>query len=208
MSDPLVLTFAEVEFVIASCPVPPTSVRGQLRFAVEPPAEQVVASGLASLLARGLCSVVDGAVVPGPEVVLVAAGFVEARSHTAVAGWNGEVVRVMDVFSSPGVRLAVQTGGFGRYGFEVLDRVEPLSRPVTGFLDQCARVGAATVVVRSVSAEREVAFAITVDDAGTWHVSDSVRSPDRGIPCSSAEARYRIVELLDAPVVPWARAGG
>jgi hypothetical protein len=198
MNGPLVLTFAELEFVIKTLPEP-AAVRTSLGLDGEAMSETVFAAGLASLLARGLCVVKDGDVVPESQVIGVAAAFVSSRLHVQAAGQTGSLPVAMHVFAAPSVRLAVFPAKFGQFVVELLDPVEPLSAPLTRFLDSCLSDNAETaVVIRSTAGDDVVAMAVAVDGSGTWYISDSVESPDRGVVSSRAGAASRIVELFDA----------
>src|SRR2546421_11864992 len=87
MADPLVLTFAEIEFVLRARPDQAEAVRRHLRINPEAATDIVVAAGVAALLARGLCTMSGPEVVPTAPIVAVTAGFAAGAMHTQAVGW-------------------------------------------------------------------------------------------------------------------------
>jgi hypothetical protein len=205
--DPLILTFAEIEFLLASCPQGADTVRADLRTGMAERDPVVVRAGLASLLARGLCSGSAQTVVPGPAVATVIAAVATSRTHTVAAGWRGARPDVMHLYSGPTARLALFPNTRGQYTVEILDPYEPLSLPLLRFLDAfCAyatdgRESALVIKSRAVGGggEPDVSIAVAIDAAGVWSCSDSRRSPDRGIPAPREQIALRIAELVDQP---------
>lgn len=203
MPTPLILTFAELEFLLASCPPPVDAVRARLRLASGGPADGVVAAGLASLLARGLCSIDPTAENPygitmRPELLAAAAGLVSNRTRTSAAGWVGEQAFVTHFFDTPQVRLALRPGALGRFAVDFGEGSEPLGKVANTFVDWCARDGGpAAAVVESTDGERTVSFAVALEPDGTWYMSDSGESPDRGTPTSRGAIRRRVSALLE-----------
>ena len=108
MPAPLLLTFAELEFLLASCPPPTQAVRERLRLTPNGPDKGVVAAGFASLVIRGLC-VADPAdpenpdgITLQPELLAVAATLASGHTQTSVGGWYGEQTATTHFFDTPG----------------------------------------------------------------------------------------------------------
>ena len=218
MTDALVLTFAEIEFLLTAFPGRADEVRADLRLEPSDQGAAVERSGLASLLTRGLCTAsadpdpgADGteSVVPGWQLKTAVAAFATARQHVAVAGWRGDRPDVMYLYSGDATRMALFPDMWGRYTVEFLEAEEPLSAPLLRFVDVFASYSAegreSALVVRSrgfESAEAdaaEVSLAVAIDAAGSWMFSDSLTSADRGIPASRDVVARRVSELMDQP---------
>ncbi|HEU5332752.1 MAG TPA: hypothetical protein VFU73_08315 [Actinocrinis sp.] len=211
MTDLLVLTFAEIEFLLSVCPGRADAVRAHLR-ATDPDQEPaVVRAGLASLLARGLCLDAEGSVTPGPEAAAVIAAFSTAQRHIAAAGWRGDRPEVMHLYTGEAVRLALFPTPLGRYAVEFLNLEELVSAPLMRFVDAFADSSgggreSALVLKSQAFAESgevddsvSVSIAVSIDAAGTWTSSDSEQSPDKGVPASRDQVARRIAELMDGP---------
>src|SRR2546421_11704155 len=162
MADPLVLTFAEIEFVLRARPDQAEAVRRHLRINPEAASDIVAAAGVASLLARGLCTMSGTDVVPTAPIVGVTAGLSTIRTHTEAVGWIGERPVVMHLFSGASIRLAVFPAAYGQFSVELLNPAEALVAPLTRFLDSCSTgEGEAAVVVRSaVGTDQYVSMAV------------------------------------------------
>lgn len=224
--QPLTLTFAELEFVLLACPRQAASLRTRLRLSpagasagdsvdardagdvgdAGDPGDgnmgTVAAAGLASLLVRGLCeagAAQDGAdVVPGLEIVALAAAFVSARCHVTAAGWRGRQADVMHVLESSSVRVALFPSQYGRYDVRFLDPAEPLSAPLGRYLDAHLAPGETSVFVAEANAGSvSVAATATVDASGAWFASDSLFRPDAVASASRDAFHARLVDLFD-----------
>jgi hypothetical protein len=156
VTDPLVLTFAELEFLLSACPQRADAVRAHLRTAEPDQGLATARAGLASLLARGLCEnaaeavITEESVTPGPEVKAVIAAFATARRHLGAAGWRGDRPEVMYLYDGDAMRLALFPVPLGRYAVEFLSPEEPLSAPLMRFVDAFAdfsRGGRASALV-------------------------------------------------------------
>lgn len=162
----------------------------------------VAAAGLASLLVRGLCeagATQNGTdVVPGPEVAALAAAFVSARCHATAAGWRGRQADVMYVFDSSSVRVALFPFQYGRYEVRFLDPAEPLSAPLSRYLDAHLAPGETSVFVAEATAGAvSVAATATVDASGAWFASDSLFRPGAVASASREAFHARLVDLFD-----------
>ncbi|MEZ0112325.1 hypothetical protein ABH920_006344 [Catenulispora sp. EB89] len=215
MSAPLLLTFAELEFLLVSCPAPAEPIRERLRLTPNGPGAGVVAAGLASLVIRGLC-VADSADPENPdgvtlqrELLAVAATLASSHTRTSVGGWHGEQAVVTHFFDTPRLRLALRLGRFGHFAVDLGDGAEPLSKVVNTFVDWCAREGGpAATVVQSTAGGHTVSLAVALKPDGAWYLSDDANSPDHGTPTSRAVIRRRLADLLDrTPDLP-SRTGG
>ncbi len=196
MNDSLVLTFAELGFLLRS-QSPTLDLVRLLDLGQDVGAEAVLRSGSASLLARGLCTVDGDEVVPTAELVAVTAGLSLAEQGVRALGEADGQTLLTYLFDGPGGRLAVVAGRYGQYGVRALDPDRTLAEQVARFVDSCLGGGAeSAVVIQSVRGGDTVSIAVATDEAGVWHVSDSVGSPDRGVPSTRDAAVARIAELL------------
>src|SRR5256885_16757135 len=107
MPEQLVLTFAEIEFLLRASSDQAEAVRQHLRINPEAATDIVVAAGVAALLARGLCTMSGPEVVPTAPIVAVTAGLAVSAMHTEAVGWIDGRPVVMHLFSGESVRLAV-----------------------------------------------------------------------------------------------------
>ncbi|GAA2362128.1 hypothetical protein [Dactylosporangium salmoneum] len=202
---PVTLTFAELEFVLRSAAergVDVDSVRRRLNFQPGVSTGIVVASGIASLLARDLCRLEGDRLVPGEFVQCAIAALATRHTSTEAAGWMDERPVVVHLFSGVTGRLAVYPGSYGLFAVELIDAAEPLSAPVLRFLDLCTSGrGAATVLVRTQAGEAdEAGVAVARSAAGAWFVSDSLERPDPGPPLGREAVVARLLSLLAQPV--------
>ena len=193
MTDPLVLTFAEIEFLLSACPQRADAVRAQLRTVEADQGLAMARAGLASLLARGLCEsatqsvVTEESVTPRPEVTAVIAAFATARRHLAAAGWHGDRPEVMYLYDGDAMRLALFPVPFGRYAVEFLSPEEPVSAPLMRFVDAFAafsRGGQASALVikaRGVEDARPDAD----PDAAAGTPAEAAEAPAGGVPQTS-----------------------
>ncbi|WP_432976460.1 hypothetical protein [Dactylosporangium sp. CA-233914] len=202
---PVTLTFAELEFVLrcaAERGVDVDDVRRRLNFQPGVSTGIVVASGVASLVARDLCRIDGARVVPGEFVQCAIAALATRHTSTEAAGWLDERPVVVHLFSGVTGRLAVYPGSFGLFSVELIDAAEPLSAPVIRFLDMCTSGdGAATVLIRTqAGAADESGVAVARSAAGAWFMSDSLERPDPGRPLARAAVVARLLSLLAQPV--------
>ncbi|GAA1518974.1 hypothetical protein GCM10009827_037750 [Dactylosporangium maewongense] len=175
MADTTLCTFAELEFLLRSAAGPHgertaamDGVRRRLALQPEAATDIVTAAGVASLLARGLCTDEGGDVVPGPLVLGAVAALATLHTTTEAAGSTGDKTIAMHVFSGTAGRVATYPGPFGLFGIEVLDPAEPLASPLARFVDRCtAGEGEAAVAIASDGA----GVAIARDADGTWMLS-------------------------------------
>jgi len=218
MADHLTtLTFAELEYILRSAAVSTAvsaadldAVRRRLNFQPGVSTDMVVAAGIASLVARGLCGLDGQRVVPGALVRSVIGALSAAHSGTEAAGWMADRPVVVHLFSSPAARLAVCPGAYGLFEVELIDPREPLSAPVIRFVDLCtADPGAATVLVRSQAAggAAEVGVVVARSSAGAWFVSDVADSAhdagadtEAAMPVGRAAVVSRLLDLFAQPV--------
>jgi hypothetical protein len=212
MTEPVLLTFAELEFVLRSAAGdrPATvldPVRRRLAFAPEVSTDIVAGAGVASLLARGLCRQDDSTVVPGDFIVAVAAALASRHTTTEAAGWLGDRPTVVHLFSGTAARLIVTPAAFGLFTVEATPPDRPLSEPLLRFVDLCTEGdGEAAVLVRSSTADdpdddpAQTGVAVSRDADGRWHLSDTADSPDRGRVVTHEAVVDRFVELFGTAV--------
>jgi hypothetical protein len=197
MAQPIDLTFAEIEFLLRARPEQAVEVRADLRINPEASSDVVLASGVASLLVRGLC-VVDGEDVrPTDPLAVVAAALSASTSRTEAAGWSSGPPATVHIYDGPYARVAVYPGSYGRFTVEPLDAGESLAAPLIRFLAACtAPDSPAAVVVQSRRGGGEVSLAVARDDAGAWSMSDSIDNPDASTATSRDGVLRRFEELF------------
>lgn len=209
LSRTLMCTFAELEFLLRSAAGPHgertarmDAVRRRLGLQPEASTDIVTAAGVASLLARGLCTDEGGNVVPGPLVLGAVAALSTLHTMTEAAGSTGDRTLSVHVFSGAAARLAAYPGPFGLYGLDVLDPAEPLATPLARFVDLCtAGDGEAAVVIRSTAGEGpETGLAVARDAAGDWLLSDGAAGliPGAGRPSTRADVVAALVRHYGA----------
>lgn len=212
MADTTLCTFAELEFLLRSAAGPHgeraaamDAVRRRLGLQPEAATDIVTAAGVASLLARGLCTEEGGGVVPGPLVLGAVAALSTLHTTTEAAGSADARTLQLHLFSGSAGRLAAYPGPFGLYGVEVLDPAEPLVAPLARFVDRCtAGTGEAAVVIRSAETGEgaEVGLAIARTADGSWLLSGD--GPDGiaagGRPSSRDDVVAALVERFGVPV--------
>jgi hypothetical protein len=198
MAEPLILTFAELEFVLRARPERAEAVRADLRLNPEASTDIVVAAGVASLLARGLCTLSGTDVAPTAPLAAVMVALSTGGTHVEAVGWRGERMVLVHLYAGGSVGLVMQPAAYGQFSVELLRPDEPLAAPVTRFLDSCtAGEGEAAVAVRLTTGDAaELSLAIARDGAGAWFVSDSLESPDKGVPTSRDGVVQRLTDLL------------
>lgn len=193
----LVLTFAEIEFLVRVRTPEIATIRDDLGLAPED--DRTAAAGLASLLARGMCEPNGAGVTPSRELAVVVAGLATADRVTRVAGLGEGSTRVGAVLTGPNVHIGLTAKGFGQYAVQPIDQAVSAADQAQHLLG-CVLRGESAVLVRSRTARGRVSIAVAVDGEGAWYLSDSEGDPDRGTPVGEDEARARVTELLSDPV--------
>lgn len=197
MEQPLVLTFAEIEFLLrVRTPRVPT-IREDLGLA--PPDDTTAAAGLASLLARGMCAPGGEGVVPSKELVVVVTGLATADRVTRVLGVTAGSTQLGAVLTGPAVHIGLTAAGSGQHVVQPIDLAVTAADQVRHVLDRVLGDESA-VLVQSRSARGLVSIAVAVDADGSWYLSDSEDDPGRSTPVSREEAYERIAELLSDAV--------
>jgi len=197
MSAQLVLTYAEIEFLLRSYEPEHVAVREHLGLPTGSDADRNAAAGLASLLARGLCARDRERVVPSNDLVGVIGALAAATRGTDVLGRRDGNPVLLHLFTGPRFGIVVQPVGLGQYAVSPLDPVRDLSDQVVGFVNACL-VGTrdTAVVVRSGAVRAAVATTAT----GDWYISDSMNNPNQGHPCTPEDVAARIRAVLAVPV--------
>ncbi|MCR3753750.1 hypothetical protein [Lentzea californiensis] len=197
MEQSLVLTFAELEFLLRVREPEIATIREDLGLA--PADDAVAAAGLASLLARGLCEPGDGGVVPVPELRAVVAALATADRVTRVLDLGDGSVELGAVVTGPNVHIGLTAVGFGQHVVQPIDVASGAAEQVRHVLGRALGRESA-VLVQSRTARGQVSIAIAIDGEGAWYLSDSEGDPDRGTPVGEDEAHARVAELLADPV--------
>jgi hypothetical protein len=193
MSDHLVLTYAEIEFLLRVREPEHVDVRAELGFAGD---ERNASAGLASLLARGLCSQDGERVVPSDDLVGVIGALSTTTSATRALGWRDGTPVLLSLFTGPVVGLALQPIGLGRYAIATLDPARGLGDQLAGFIDSCLGDGKeSAVLVRS----GETRIAVVATAEGEWYISDSLADPGTSRKSSRDGAVARVRELMAVP---------
>jgi len=199
MADPLILTFAEIEFLLRSQPDATGSAREQLDLGHGDGTDIAAKAGVSSLLARGLCTLNGDDVEPSREIVAIVAGLSTPTIRTRALGWIDERMVVVHLFDGPSAKLALFPAAYGQFSVQPLDPEKTTADQLIRFIDSClASDGESAVLVQFVRDGEKVSIAVATDEAGVWYVSDSEDSPDRGVPTTRDGAMARIVELLDS----------
>ena len=198
MPESLVLTSAEIEFLLRSR-APEMPVRENLRLGLSDKADVSAKAGIASLLARGLCTLKGEDVEPSETILAVIAGLSTARTFTRAAGWVQERLGLTYLFDGPAVKLLLIPAAYGQFTVQPLDSEMSTADQMARFLDSClAGVGESAVLIQFSTSTEKVSIAVAVDEAGVWYLSDSEDSPDRGLPSTRDAVIARIGELLDS----------
>lgn len=201
MSELIVLTFAEIEFLLRSRTPVIESTRELLDLPAGSDSDVVAAAGLAGLLATARCRVEADEIVPSEETVAIVAGMTTADRLVRTVGWVGDQTIVAYFFSGAEHRLVLRQAQFGQYSVQSIGMDRPLSAFLSEFVMSCLdsdepRAALVQLTTRSDSA----GIAITVDESASLVMSDTVESPDRGVPTDPQRIADRLVELLDTPV--------
>jgi len=215
MSEPTILTFAEISFALRASGERAAHLRSRLSINPEAGSDTVVAAGVSSLLARGLATVTDGdaaaheqAITPGELMAGVTVGLSSYTTHTEVIGWIVDEPAVLHILSGPYVRLMLSPASHGQFLTQLTDPSQPLAMDVDRFLDLCTvGQGEAAVGIRSESTATEhlpaidVSAAIARDASGNWHVSDSPTAANAGRPITRGGVSAFLANVLRQPVV-------
>lgn len=197
LSDSLVLTHAEIEFLLQWRPPEHIAIRELLDLAFDERREDAVKTGLASLLARGLC-VPDGDGVEASATLRpVVTGFTTARIGTRACGRADSRNLLVHILYGPDGSLALFPAGPDRFTVAALDQKVAFVDQITRFVDSCQTAKErSTVVIQAITRADRVGIALMTDESGAWFVSDSEESPDRATPSTRRQAMRRIRELL------------
>ncbi|MFC0436447.1 hypothetical protein [Kutzneria buriramensis] len=198
MPDEMILTFAEIEFLLRSRE-PKLDVRKLLRIKAEAAGDVVAAAGLASLLARDLCVETHGKVKLGREIAAIAAVLVTADIAVNALGWIGEDMVLLHVFSCPGGQLSFRAVGHGRFAVEVLAPDRPLSAGLVRLMDLCLTGDGESAVLLKMetTASEPISMAVARGVNGEWHLSDSALNATSSREVTPEAARARVVEVFD-----------
>jgi len=199
MSESLVLTFAEIEFLLLARRPVLRKLRETLGLEAMGGGDAVARAGSASLLARGLC-VYDGEnVVPSPNIVGVIAGLATAEMATRVVGWVDGALALVHLLTGPEIAIVFFASSQGQFAVRVLDPELSVADQLSRFVDSCLTDGAeSAVVIQSRTAQATVGIAVARDATGAWFVSDSEGNPDSARPSTRGDVMARIGELLPA----------
>jgi len=202
MDDALVLTYAELEFLLRSQDPGPVDVRAQLELGPAEELDAAARAGVASLLARGLCTLGGESgteVTPTPEVLAIVAGLTTATETTRALGWIDERLVLLHLLYGPMARLVLVPASYGQFTVMALDPELTVADQLSRFVDSCLTEAAeSAVVIQSRTADATVGMAIARDGDGAWFVSDSENDPDSATPSSRDDVMARIGELLPA----------
>jgi hypothetical protein len=198
MSDLVVLTFAELEFLLRSRPPAIASTRESLDLPAGADSDVVAAAGLASLLAAGRCHARDGEIVPTDETVSIIAGLATADRLVRTVGWVGDQTIVAHFFDGPNHRIVLRRAQFGQYSVQAIDTDRPLSTFLIEFVMSClGSDGPRAVLVQVTTSTDSAGMAVAANDGGTLVMSDSIESADRGMPTDHQRIAARLVNLVD-----------
>lgn len=202
MSNEMILTFAEIEFLLRSRQ-PKLDARRLLRIRHEAAGDVMAAAGLASLLARNLCSVTGGKVKAGKEIAVVATLLATADIEIDALGWVGDDMLLLHVFSCPGGSLSLRPAGPGVFAVDALDPGRPLSDGLVRMVNLCLTGdGESAVLLKMVTTTSEsVSVAIARGADGRWNLSDSTSDPQSSQQVTPEVARMRVAELFGGGAV-------
>jgi hypothetical protein len=197
VSDELVITFAEIEFLLRSRE-PKLDVRKLLRIKPEAAGDVIAAAGLASLLARGMCVEADGKIKIDRQVAAIAAVLVVADIAVDALGWIGEDMVLLHVFSCPVGQFSFRPVGHGRFLVEALKPDQPLSTGLVKLMELClAGDGESAVLLKMVTTTSEpISVAVARGVNGEWHLSDSASNAMSSREVTPEAARARVVEVF------------
>lgn len=197
MEQALVLTFAELEFLLRVRTPEIATIREDLGLAASD--DTVAAAGLASLLARGLCELGGDRVTPGRELIAVVAGLATADRVTRVLSLGEGAAELAAVVTGPNIHIGLTVAGFGQYVVQPIDNGVGAADQVKHALER-ALGSEGAVLVQSRTAAGQVSIAVAVDGGGAWYLSDSEGDPNSSTPVGADEAFARVAELLSDSV--------
>jgi hypothetical protein len=209
MAATTLLTFAELDFVLrcaeksGATAAQVGAVRERLSLRLDEPSEPVTAAGIASLVARELCTLHGDDVVPGALVTAAVAALSTVHTMAEAAGWIDERPVVAHMFTGAVARLVLYPGSYRLFGAEAIDASEPLARPLERFVELCtAEPGETAVIIRCapVTGGAETGLAVARDADGRWRLSDTATNPDQSRPVSRAEVTEQLEALFGAAV--------
>ncbi len=199
MADSLVLSHAELEFLLQWRPPEHIAIRELLDLSSDDRREPTVKRGLASLLARGLCVPDGDGIAPSSQLAEVVTGLATARIGTRAFGRADQRNVLVHIVYGPDGGLALFPAGPDRFTVAALDRSVAFVEQLTRFVDSCqTSKERSTVVIQAITSADRVGIALMTDESGAWFVSDSEESPDRATPSTRRQAIRRIKELLPA----------
>lgn len=195
--ESLVLTHAEIEFLLQWRPPRHIAIRELLDLEFDDSREHSVKSGLASLLARGLCVPDGDDVAASPTLRPVVTGFTTARVGTRATGRADRKNLLVHMVHGPDGSLALFPAGPDRFTVAELDQQVSFVEQITRFVDSCqSGRERSTVVIQTITRGDRVGIALRTDETGAWFVSDSEESPDKARRATRRQALRRIRELL------------
>jgi hypothetical protein len=197
MTEPLVLSFAEIAFLLRPYADQAERVRRQLSIKDEAASPMVLNSGAASLVARDLCTLSpSGDIVPSAPVIVIAGALATADTFAEAVIFTGGVPAPVHFFGSRGVRVALVPRPFGLFAASQVDAGRPLAEPVLAGFEQHQTGQKVALAVKAESPAGVVTAALVREADGSWFMSDSRRSPDQSLPATRAEAVTRLTDLL------------
>lgn len=202
MDDALVLTYAEIEFLLRSQDPGPVDVRGQLDLGPAEELDAAARAGVSSLLARGLCTLggESGAdVTPTPALLAIVAGLTTATETTRALGWIGDQPVLLHLLYGPLARLVLAPAPYGQFTVMALSPELTVADQLSRFVDSCLNEAMdSAVIIQSRTAHATVGIAVARDGEGGWFVSDSEGNSDSATPSTRDDVLARIGELLPA----------
>jgi hypothetical protein len=200
MTNELVLTYAEVGFLLTTQPELTGGVRAQLNLPDDAD-ERDARAGVASLLVRGLCSLNDSEVRPGDQLIAVIAALTTSTVRVSAVGWSGPTISMLHIFGGPNASVALVPEAYGRFVVTLVDPTAPIEILAVRMLDALVGEPESGLVVRMVRDRSTSGVAIAVDGQGTWFTADADASPDHGVPATREQAVQRLTDLLGATLI-------
>jgi hypothetical protein len=195
----LLLTRAEIDFLLRAHPSASVPVRAELAFGSDDDTRDQARAGLSSLIVRGLCVHDGDNVIPDEQLVGVVACLTTAKTASSVlVQQDVEHAVLVHAFAGPirGVLLIARE--FGVYLIRMFE-------PGTSIVDQVITVldnhlmdtPGMSALVRGTSDRGHVGASINVAPDRNWYLADSDRAPDRSVRTTRAEATSRVKELVE-----------
>jgi hypothetical protein len=196
-TEELLLTRAEIDFLLRAHPCDGVQVRTELALGSEDDTQEQARAGLSSLIVRGLC-VHDGKnVVPTEQLVGVVACLTTAQSASSVLVQDREHVILVHAFAGPISGVLLVAREFGVYVVRMFESGTSIVDQVVSVLDQhLTDSPGMSALVRGTSRRGLVSASINVDSARNWYLADSCDAPDRSARTTRAEATLRVRELV------------